>query len=305
MSDDKGQLETGLQAFAGLLDEFRSGNIADKRAEERSLEIHLRELSARWGSRFPGFPQEKCSYASLRSVRRRGVRDEYLKNIIVRLLDTEVSPPAGSIIVNPVCVFGRHARDVASRLPHFKVIATDVDPRFNWLYEHILRRSNPDNYEFTPDNIFDTKLKAAPRAVMFFGACGSLSDAAMDYALETDCPYLICRTCCHDNIGGNTTITKRFNALNLAFRLKNLSYARKREKATGEYFSQKYSMDQYPRSEAARGLSNSGEFAEVSRNSVDSDICRAIIDLDRYLRLVENQYDAWYKGELFVARKND
>ncbi len=305
MSDGKGQLETGLQAFAGLLDEFRSGNITNSRAEKHSLETHLRELSARWDEQFPGFPQEKYPYASFKGVRRRGVRDEYLKTIIVRLLETKAPNSPDNIIVNPVCVFGRHARDVASRLRHFKVTATDIDPRFNWLYEHVLIRRNPDNYEFTPDDIFNPKLKAAPTAVIFFGACGSLSDAAMDYALETACPYLICRTCCHDNIGGNTTITKKFSALNLAFRQKNLVYARMREKATGEYFSQKYSMDQYPRSEGARGLSNSDEFTEVSRNSADSDVCRTIIDLDRYLHLVENQYSVWYKGELFVAHKSD
>ena len=44
---------------------------------------------------------------------------------------------------------------------------------------------------------------------------------------------------------------------------------------------------------------------EASRNSVDSDVCRTIVDLDRYLHLVENQYGVWYKGELFVARKNN
>jgi hypothetical protein len=44
---------------------------------------------------------------------------------------------------------------------------------------------------------------------------------------------------------------------------------------------------------------------EASRNSVDSDVCRTIIDLDRYLKLAEAQYDIWYKGELFVARRNE
>ncbi len=305
MSDEKGQLGIGSKAFAALLEEFRKGRIADRRAEKQALEKHLSALSTEWDEKFPGFPQEAFPHASLRGVRRRGVRDEYLKNIIVDLLKTQAPKYPDNTIVNPVCVFGRHARDVASRLRHFKIIATDIDPTFNWLYEHILRRRNPDNYEFTPDDIFNPKLKAAPTAVIFFGACGSLSDAAMDYALQTDCPYLVCRTCCHDNIGGNTTITRKFSALNLAFRLKNLVYARKRKKATGEYFSQKYSRDQYPRSETARGLSNSDEFMEVSRNSVDSDICRTIIDLDRYLYLAENQYRILYKGEMFVARKNN
>jgi hypothetical protein len=288
-----------------LLDEFRSGNIANRKLEERALEHHLEELSARWDERFPGFPRERYPTASFRGVRRRGVRDKYLKKIIKKLLEADIPKTENRTIVNPACVFGRHARDLASRLAHFKVIATDIDPMFNWLYEQVLRRRNPDNYEFARDDIFNPTLKSAPTAVVFFGACGSVSDGAMDYAIETNCPYLICRTCCHDNIGGNTTITKRFNALNWAFRFKNRVYAKRREKGRGDYFSHKYSRDQYPRSETARGLSDSDEFARVSRNSVDSDICRTIIDLDRYLHLMENQYDVWYKGELFVARKSN
>lgn len=43
---------------------------------------------------------------------------------------------------------------------------------------------------------------------------------------------------------------------------------------------------------------------EISHSSVGSDIYRAVIDLDRYLYLVENKYDDWYKGELFIARSD-
>lgn len=305
MSDGKGQLERGLEAFAGLLAEFRSGNVTSRKLEGRALEYHLKDLSTRWDEEFPGFPEVKYPYASFRGICHRGVRDEYLKKIIEKLLKANAPETTDKTIVNPACVFGRHARDVTSRLGHFKVIATDIDPRFNWFYEYVLMRRNPDNYEFAQDDIFNPKLKAAPTAVVFFGACGSVSDGAIDYVIETNCPYLICRTCCHDNIGGNTTITKRFNALNWTFRLKNLVHARRREKGRGDYFSHKYSRDRYPQSETARGLSNSDEFTEVSRNSVDSDVCRTIIDLDRYLHLVENQYDVWYKGELFVAHKSN
>lgn len=294
-----------MEAFAGLLDEFRSGNIADRMVEKHTLETHLEELSGRWDEEFPGFPRAKYPYASIRGISRRGVRDEYLKKIIHKLLEA-YNPDAGDrTIVNPICVFGRHARDLASHLDRFTVIATDIEPAFNWVYERILRHRNPDHYKFVQDDVYNPKLEAAPTAVVFFGACGSLSDAAMDYAIERKCPYLICRTCCHENIGGNTTITKRFNLLNWAFRLKNLIFTRRREKGKGDYFSQKYSTNRYPRSEAAKGLSNSDEFMEVSQNSVDSDICRTIIDLDRYLRLAEARYSVWYKGELFVARRND
>ncbi len=305
MSDGIRQLDVGREALAGLLDELRSGNIADRRFERRALGRHLSELSAEWDREFPGFPEEHYPYASLRGVYRRGVRDEYLKAIIVRLLEADAADIADKTIVNPACVFGRHARDIASHLVHFIVIATDIDPTFNWFYERVLRRRNPDNYEFVRDDIFNPKLETTPTAVVFFGACGSISDGAIDYAIGTKCPYLICRTCCHDNIGGNTTITKRFNSLNWAFRLKNRVYAHRRAKGKGDYFSQKYSRDDYPTSEAAKGLSNSEEFMEASRNSVDSDICRTIVDLDRYLRLAEAQYDVWYRGELFVARRTD
>jgi hypothetical protein len=191
---------------------------------------------------------------------------------------------------------------VARRLRDFKVIATDIFPWSNWLYERAGLTRSPDNYEFHQDDIFEPEAEAAPTAVIFFGACGSLSDAAMDYAIKSSCPYLMCRTCCHDNIGGNTRITRRFTLLNWSFRFKNLSYSWARKRLKGHYFSARYSAEQYPRSQAARNMSDSTEFVEISRNSVDSDICRAIIDLDRYLYLVENQYDVWYKGELFIAR---
>lgn len=305
MSSGTDQLETGVKAFAGLLGEFRAGGIADKSSERQALECHLGELSARWDRRFPDFPREKYPYTSLRGVCRRGRRDAYLKNIIVSLLEGQAGEAESKTIVNPVCVFGRHARDLASHLERVAVIATDIEPAFNWLYDRIPGITTPDNYEFQQDDIFNPKLQATPTAVVFFGACGSMSDGAIDYAIKSNCPYLICRTCCHDNIGGNTTITKKFNILNWAFRLKNFVYAGRRKRAKGDYFSPKYSKDQYPASLAARGLSNSDEFIEISRNSVDSDICRAIIDLDRFLRLVENRYNVWYKGELFAAHKNN
>jgi hypothetical protein len=111
----------------------------------------------------------------------------------------------------------------------------------------------------------------------------------------------MCRTCCHDNIGGNTGIVKRLTPLNIFFRFKNLSFSWAEKHLTGYYFSAKYSAEQYPRSRIAGALSQTKEFLEISRNSVDSDICRVLIDLDRYMYLVESGYDVWYKGELFVA----
>jgi len=297
------QFELGTKALKGLLGEFKEGLIADKQLEKKALKCHLSELSRRWDQRFPGFPRQRGFYASLWGVIRRGVRDTYLKSIIVSLLDTENDSSGNNTIVNPACVIGRHARDLALRLKHFRIIATDIDPAPNGLYEHIRCGRNPGNFEFRQDNIFNPRLNVTPTAVVFFGACGSISDGAIDYAIKTKSPYLMCRTCCHENIGGNTRIVRRFTALNKAFRLKNFIFSKVRTMKEEFYFSDKYSQDQYPRSHAARKLSHSNEFLDISRNSVDSDICRAIIDLDRYLRLIENGYDVWYRGELFIGCK--
>jgi len=77
--------------------------------------------------------------------------------------------------------------------------------------------------------------------------------------------------------------------------------AKLRDKADGRYFSPKYSAEHYPRSEMAKRLTNSKEVIELARNAVSSDICKSIIDLDRYLHLAEAGYDVWYRAEMFVA----
>jgi hypothetical protein len=297
-------LDVGLKALAGLLHEFGKGSIIDPRAEREGLERHAKELSERWEDRFPGFPQQYFPFTSFRGEYYRGKRDAHLKNIIVQLLTAH--DRADNTIVNPACVFGRHTRDLALRLPACRTIGTDIFPLWNRIYTLVSRRRTPDNVQFIQDNIFAPQLDVTPTAVVFFGACGSVSDGAIDYAVDSGSPYLACRTCCHDNIGGNTDITARPTFMNWFFRLKNRSFSRlrKKEKYADFYFSDKYPQHEYPRSEAARGVSNSDQFAEVSRDSVDSDICRAIIDLDRYLYLMERGYKVWYRGELFVAERN-
>ena len=60
-------------------------------------------------------------------------------------------------------------------------------------------------------------------------------------------------------------------------------------------------MDHYPRSQAAKGLTDSDEFSKISRYAAASGICRTIIDLDRYLYLAEHGYNVWYRAEMFVA----
>lgn len=260
------------------------------------------ELSRRWDRRFPGLPQEQFAYSSIKGVSRRGVRDEYLKGIIAKLL--EGIEGENNTIVNPACVWGRHARDVARRLKRYRVIGTDINPGCDRLYDRLPGVSKRDNYEFTKDDIFDPKLDAKPTAVVFFGGCASLSDAAMDYAIQSNCPLLVCRACCHTMIGGNTDIVKRPDFLNRVSRFTLFILAKRlaRVRAKGHYVSPKYSAQHYPRSETAKGLTSSDELIEVARNTVSSDICRSIIDLDRYLHLAESGYDVWYRAEMFVAR---
>lgn len=291
------------ESLKALLEEFRAGHVGQRQFERDRLQAHLAELSRQWDESFPGLPDEPFAYSSFRGVSRRGVRDTYLKVTIVELLGGIEGE--GKTIINPVCVWGRHARDLARGLVQYRVIGTDIRSEMDRLYGRMPFVKTPENYEFRQEDIFEPTLETRPTAVVFFGACGSLSDAAMDYAIEAGAGYVICRTCCHENVGGNTEIVKQFNLLNLLFRLKNLIYAQRCRQKTGEYFSPKYTENQYPRSEIARGLSHSAEFIEIARRTVDSDICRSVIDLDRYLHLAEAGYDVLYRAEMFVARKGD
>jgi hypothetical protein len=295
--------ETPLAALAGLLDLFRRGHIIAPRAERRGIKQHTSSLTALWDRKFPGFPSEHFPFTSFRGQHYRGRRDAYLKSIIVRMLANHDTDDI--TIVNPACVFGRHACDLALRLPHVTVIGTDIDQNWNRIYRLVKGFHIPDNYSFVKDDIFAPLLDVHPTAVVFFGACGAVSDGALDYAINSRAKYLMCRTCCHDNIGGNVSIVKRFSSINRFFRFKNWAYRRMRSrvKYAGYYFSDKYSRNAYPRSETARSVSASDEFQAVARHSADSDICRAIIDLDRHLYLVEKGFSVVYQGELFVAER--
>jgi hypothetical protein len=290
-----------LTALAGLLGEFRKGHIVALADERRGMETHTGLLTSQWNEEFPGFPSEHFPYTSFWGQHYRGRRDAHLRDIVVRLLADNDS--VGTTIVNPACVFGRHACALASRLEHCRVIGTDIDPRWYRYYKLVRGRRIPDNYRFVKDNIFDPYVDVKAAAVVFFGACGAVTDGAIDYAVALEAPLVMCRTCCHDNIGGNLEIVKRFNPVNRFFRFKNWAYGRMRGKARyrSYYFSEKYARAAYPRSEAARSVSTSDEFMAVAKYSPDSDICRAIIDLDRYLLLAECGYKVRYQGELLVA----
>jgi len=296
--------DLGLEALTALLGEYRQGHINDLEVERAGMVRHAGPLTARWDARFPGFPSEHFPYTSLWGEHYRGRRDAFLKGVIIQLLSERTSRE--TTIVNPACVFGRHARYLAARLPHAKVIATDIDPRWERMYRLARAGRMPPNYTFQQDNIFTPRTNARPTAVVFFGACGAVSDACMDYAIDSGATYLVCRTCCHDNIGGNVVVTKCATHLNRFFRFKNWAYGRMKilPKYAGYYFSDEYPPGAYPRSEAATRVSDAEEFQAVARDSTESDICRAIIDLDRYLYLVEQGFRVLYQGEAFVAERD-
>jgi hypothetical protein len=208
-------------------------------------------------------------------------------------------------IVNPATVFGRHARALARQLPDHEIIGSDIEPGLNRLYRLVSwwKYPNLKNYRFERENIFEPDLSRRPVAVTFYGACGAVTDGCMDYAIGVEAPFLLCRSCCHDNIGGNTDIVRRPNNLNRFFVWKNRVFRRIKRMDNGQYFSDSHTKHAYPRSRAAREIMDSDTIIEVARNSVDSDICRSLIDLDRCLFLQENGYDVLYREELFFAHR--
>jgi len=273
------------------------------KTERELLSRHLGTLTRHWNEAFPGFPEQPFPFSSARGLWRRGRRDAYLRGLVTRLTTAPPPPSAHRLIVNPACVFGRHARALARVLPDFQVVGSDINPRLNRLYRLCLLGRTPSNYSFVREDIFAPQPDRKPHATVFFGACGSISDAAMEYAIRSGAPLLICRTCCHDNIAGNTSIPPRPTPVNVFFRWKNRLFARIQARQTGEYFSPHYAPARYPLSQAARGICDTATLLQWSRHSVESDLCRTLIDLDRYLRLAEAGYRVHYRGELFVAQR--
>lgn len=297
-----------VKPMESLLSEFRRGNIADPDREKEDLAIrsHLGELYAGWDEVFPRFPPCPWKRRSARWEGKRGRRDAYL----LRLIATYVPErDAGRrVIVNPATVWGRHARSLAFEMPGYEVIGTDIDHRGNRLYRYTYFWKYPEleNYSFVRESVYEPDLQREPAAVVFFGACGSVTDGGMDYALATESPFLICRSCCHENIGGNTDMVRRPGHLNRFFRWKNWMHSRHKRKGKWPlalYFSDRYAEDAYPRSKLASEIMDSETILAVARNSVDSDICRSLIDLDRCQYVKENGYDVLYREELFFAHR--
>ena len=284
-----------------LLQIFRKGIIQNPEKEEKIINSCMKEVYRKWDDKFLSFPKSSSKRRTISWELERGKRDQYLIDIITKNV-TELEKDE-NIILNAACVFGRHAKAIAKKLKNFKIIGTDINSRPVWNFFSKLFKKQPQNYSFIRDNIFQSKLDIRPRAVVFFGACGSVSDGIMDYAIKTTSPFLICRTCCHDNIGGNTKIAKKSSFLNFFFRCKNWYYEKRKKANAGDYFSEKYSSQAYPRSTIVKQLSTTKEYMELAKNSVNSDICRILIDLDRCCYLIEHGYSVLYKEELFFAKK--
>jgi len=297
-----------LSPMEALLGEFLRGDIADpdRTKEERAIQAHLGELYARWDDVFPRFPDCPGKRRTALWEGRRGRRDAYLRSLIATYIPEH--DEGRRLLVNPATIWGRHARAVASQMPDYEVIGTDVDHRGDRLYPYTYfwKYRGLSNYRFVKESVYEPDLRRRPAAVIFFGACGSVTDGSMDYAIATESPFLICRSCCHDNIGGNTDMVRRPGCLNWFFAMKNWGLSRYRRKGTLpyiHYFSERYAEDAYPRSKQARQLMDSETILAVARNSVDSDICRSLIDLDRCQYLKENGYDVMYREELFFAHR--
>lgn len=294
-----------LAPLEGLLEEFRRGNIADRdrSGEERTLRLQLGEHDAAWEQHLPGLPECRRRRRSLLWEYRRGRRDAYLRELIARHVPRHA--PARPLIVNPATVLGRHARMLARALPDHQVLGTDIDPRGDRLYGRLTfwKHRGFENYRFEQESVYEPNLSRRPAAIAFFGACGSVTDGAIDYAVGVEAPFLIFRSCCHDNIGGNTTVVRRPTPINRFFVLKNWLFERDKTKNPGFYFDDRYGPEAYPRSRAARALLDPETMLRIAANTPDSDICRTLVDLDRCLYLRERGFEVMYREELFFAHR--
>ena len=291
--------------FSGTMDyllrEVQRGRIADRRrlVEEETIATAFAEIFATWDKILPPFPKCRFRRRTLARELAKGRRDAYLRDIIISCAQLANHP--NRLIVNLAAVYGGNARLLARALPQFEVLATDIDPRGDAVFSVFSKTLK--NYRFLSENVYQPNLNRRPYIVVFFGACGSLTDASMQYAIDVNSPFLICRSCCHDNTGGNTDLVPRLTLTNLIASFKNIKFLYYSKKTPGYYFCDWYDKSVYPRSTVAKALINSERFMQIVRNCADSDICRSIIDLDRCLYLVEHDYDVLYREELFFAHK--
>lgn len=288
-------------AIENLLREVQTGSLADKKRklEEEIIKVTFAEIFAAWDQVFPGFPRCRFPRRTVTRELMKGRRDKYLRDIIIGC--APLVDRANRLIINLVAVYGGHAKRLARALPQFEVLASDIDPRLNAVFSFFSQTL--ENYRFLPENVYHPNLNRRPSFVVFFGACGSLTDAGMQYAIEVDSPFLICRACCHDNTGGNTNLVKRWTPMSLVAYIKNIQFSYYARKTPGFYFCHDYDRTAYPKSKVAKALMSAETFMDIVRNCAESDICRFIVDLDRCLHLQEHGYHVMYREELFFAHK--
>jgi hypothetical protein len=289
------------EAMDNLLREVQRGRIADRKRllEEETIKTTFADIFATWDKAFPPFPRCRFRRRTVARELMKGRRDAYLRDIIISCAQMEDQP--NRLIVNLAAVYGGNARLLARALPQSEVLATDIEPRGDAVFSVFSKTLN--NYRFLPENVYQPNLDRRPYIVVFFGACGSLTDASMQYAIDVNSPFLICRSCCHDNTGGNTDLVRRWTLINLVASLKNIKFLYYSKKTPGYYFCDRYDKSAYPKSKVAKELMSPETFMHIVSNCADSDICRSIIDLDRCLYLREHGYDVMYREELFFAHK--
>jgi hypothetical protein len=292
------------RVVGSLLEEFRLGGYSDRTRipEETAILAHLGPSIRAWDTVFPDFPRFSEKRRSLFRVFKRERKDAYIRRLVVDALASRT--PTNRVIVNPATVEGRQAGFLARELPHFEVIGTDIDSRWEKFYR-VVCRQRQKNFRFVQESIFDADIERRPAAVVFFGACGSVADGAIDYGVAVESPAMIFRTCCHENICGNDAIIRRWSMLNRYFAMKNWQFSRYKKRNDGFYFDAGYGKEAYPRSRAVREMADSETFLQIAQNAVDSDLCISIIDLDRAIYLREQGYDVLYREEVFFAHRPD
>ena len=132
MVEPEAQPDIAVRSMEALLGEFRAKRIGRQSVEKHRLSSCLAPLSQAWNARFPGLPEAPFAYSSLKGISRRGQRDAYLKGLVIRRLSECADEHL--TLVNPVCVVGRHARELALHLKEFQVIATDISAQFEQWY---------------------------------------------------------------------------------------------------------------------------------------------------------------------------
>src|SRR4029078_6115815 len=111
----------------------------------------------------------------------RGAKDALLKTVIERLC-----ADAPGVVLTPCCVFARHGQHIARRLPAATVVASDIVSTWQRLfqgYSTLRLRRPPSNFRFDVQSVYDIEPARAPLAVVFFGGCGSMTDAAFRLAV--------------------------------------------------------------------------------------------------------------------------